>query len=234
MKTLGLIGGMSWESTVPYYRIINQAVRDQLGGLNSAKLLLASMNFEEVAALQRAGNWTAAGEMLANAALGLAHAGAQAIVICTNTMHLVADAVQQASGVPLLHIGDATGQALRAAGETKVGFIGTRFSMEQPFLHDYLAERYGVELITPGEADRTTVHEVIFNELCQGVVSDASRQRYQEVMAQLVARGAQGIVLGCTEISLLVSQADASVPLFDTGALHARYAARWSLNGGFQ
>jgi aspartate racemase len=223
MKTLGLLGGMSWESTVPYYRIINQTVRDCLGGLHSAKLLLASMNFEEVAALQRAGDWTAAGALLATAARGLAQAGAQGIVICTNTMHLVADHV--------LHIGDATGQALKASGESTAGFIGTRFSMEQPFLHDYLASRYGIELITPDEAGRSMVHEVIFNELCQGVISDASRQCYRDVMAQLVDRGAQGIVLGCTEISLLVNQTDATVPLFDTTELHAKFAAQWSLEG---
>lgn len=225
MKTLGLIGGMSWESTVPYYRTINQTVKEQLGGLHSARLLLYSVDFAEIEKLQHAGDWDAAGAVLAEAARSLKAGGAQLLVICTNTMHKVADAVEAASGLPLLHIADATGDAIRARGITRIGLLGTRFTMEQDFYRRRLSEGHGLDVLVPEPDERDLVHRVIYDELCQGVIRDESRTQYRRVMDGLVARGAQGIILGCTEIGLLVGEDDASVPLFDTTALHARAAA---------
>ncbi|MFC0676421.1 aspartate/glutamate racemase family protein [Lysobacter korlensis] len=224
MKTLGLIGGMSWESTVPYYRLINQIVAERLGGLHSARLLLYSVDFAEIEQLQRAGDWDRAGRVLADAACALRAGGAELLVICANTMHLVADAVETASGLPLVHIGDATADAVNAAGLTRIGLLGTRFTMEQPFLRERL-QRHGLEVIVPDEAQRETVHRVIYDELCRGRIEDASREAYRAIIASLVERGAQGVILGCTEIGLLVAPSDATVPLFDTAALHARAAA---------
>ncbi|MFE0500972.1 aspartate/glutamate racemase family protein [Lysobacter soli] len=225
MKTLGLIGGMSWESTVPYYRTINQTVKEQLGGLHSARLLLYSVDFAEIEKLQHAGDWDAAGAVLADAARSLKAGGAQLLVICTNTMHKVADAVETGSGLPLLHIADATGDAIRARGLTRIGLLGTRFTMEQDFYRRRLIEGHGLDVLVPEPDERDLVHRVIYDELCQGVIRDESRAQYRRVMDGLVARGAQGIILGCTEIGLLVGEGDASVPLFDTTALHARAAA---------
>ena len=225
MKTLGLIGGMSWESTVPYYRLINQTVKERLGGLHSARLLLYSVDFAEIEKLQHAGDWDAAGEVLADAARALKAGGAELLVICTNTMHKVADAVEAASGLPLLHIADATGDEIRRQGLTRIGLLGTRFTMEQDFYRRRLVERHGLEVLVPDADDRDLVHGVIYDELCLGTIRDESRAQYRRVMDALVARGAQGIVLGCTEIGLLVGEGDASVPLFDTAALHARHAA---------
>ncbi len=225
MKTLGLIGGMSWESTVPYYRLINQTVKERLGGLHSARLLLYSVDFAQIEKLQHAGDWDAAGAVLADAARSLKAGGAQLLVICTNTMHKVADAVEAASGLPLLHIADATGQEIRRAGLQRVGLLGTRFTMEQDFYRQRLVQRHGLEVLVPGTEERDTVHRVIYEELCLGEIRDASRDAYRRIIASLVARGAQGVILGCTEIGLLVGEGDASVPLFDTTALHARHAA---------
>jgi len=225
MKTLGLIGGMSWESTVPYYRTINQTVKEQLGGLHSARLLLYSVDFAQIEKLQHAGDWDAAGAVLADAARSLKAGGAQLLVICTNTMHKVADQVEAASGLPLLHIADPTGDAIRVHGFTRIGLLGTRFTMEQDFYRRRLIERHGLEVLVPEADERDIVHRVIYDELCQGVIREQSRAAYQGVMASLVARGAQGIILGCTEIGLLVGEGDASVPLFDTAGLHARAAA---------
>lgn len=225
MKTLGLIGGMSWESTVPYYRLINQTVKEQLGGLHSARLLLYSVDFAQIEKLQHAGDWDTAGEVLADAARSLRAGGAELLVICTNTMHKVADAVEAASGLPLLHIADATGEQIRRAGLQRIGLLGTRFTMEQDFYRQRLSERHGLDVLVPEAGDRDTVHRVIYDELCQGVVRDESRERYRDIIDRLVAAGAQGVILGCTEIGLLVRQDDASVPLFDTTALHARAAA---------
>lgn len=230
MKTLGLIGGMSWESTVPYYRTINQTVKEQLGGLHSARLLLYSVDFAQIEKLQHAGDWDAAGAVLADAARSLKAGGAQLLVICTNTMHKVADAVETASGLPLLHIADPTGEAIRAHGFTRIGLLGTRFTMEQDFYRQRLAERHGLEVLVPEADERDIVHRVIYDELCQGEIREESRAQYRGVMASLVARGAQGIILGCTEIGLLVGEGDASVPLFDTAALHARAAALAALD----
>lgn len=224
-KTLGLLGGMSWESTLPYYRVINETVRERLGGLHSARLLLYSVDFAEVERLQHAGDWDAAGALLGRAARSLRDGGAELLVICTNTMHKVADAVETASGLPLLHIADPTGAAIRAAGLTKIGLLGTRFTMEQAFYRQRLIERHGLDVIVPDDDGRELVHKVIYEELCLGRIRDESREAYRRIIARLATRGAQGVILGCTEIGLLIGPADVEVPLFDTTALHARAAA---------
>ncbi|MCX7278613.1 MAG: aspartate/glutamate racemase family protein [Burkholderiales bacterium] len=229
MKTIGLIGGMSWESTIPYYRILNETVKQQLGGLHSAKVVLYSVDFHEIERLQHAGDWDAAGLLLAGAARALAAAGADCLVLCTNTMHKVATAIESAVSIPLLHIADPTGAQIRQAGWHTVGLLGTRFTMEQDFYRNRLRERHGLRVLVPEAPERDTVHRVIYEELCLGRIEPASRLAYQKVMALLVEQGAQAIILGCTEISLLVGAADASVPLLDTTALHARSAAEWAL-----
>jgi aspartate racemase len=232
MKTIGLIGGMSWESTVPYYREINQTVKARLGGLHSAKLILYSVDFHDVEQLQHAGQWDAAGELLATAARALEVAGAEFLVLCTNTMHKVAPAIEAAVRIPLFHIADPTAEQIKRTGFTTVGLLGTRFTMEQAFYRDRLRDRHDLAVLVPPEPQRDVVHRIIYDELCLGQVLPASRAAYQRVMAQLVAQGAQAIILGCTEISLLVSEADAAVPLFDTTAIHARAAADWALAPG--
>ena len=232
MKTIGLIGGMSWESTVPYYREINQTVKARLGGLHSAKLILYSVDFHDVEQLQHSGQWDAAGELLATAARALEAAGAEFLVLCTNTMHKVAPAIEAAVRIPLFHIADPTAEQIKHAGFTTVGLLGTRFTMEQAFYRDRLRDRHGLVVLVPPEPQRDGVHRIIYDELCLGQVLPASRVEFQRVMAQLVAQGAQAIILGCTEISLLVGEADASVPLFDTTAIHARAAADWALAPG--
>jgi len=231
MKTIGLIGGMSWESTIPYYRLINEAVRERLGGLHSARLVLHSVDFAEIEQLQRAGEWDAAGAILAQAARGLEAAGAELLLIGANTMHKVAPAVAATVRIPLLHVADATAAAVKAAGLDTVGLLGTRFTMEQAFYVERL-QQHGLTVIVPEADARALVHRVIYEELCRGRILDASRAAYREVMAALVAQGAQGIVLGCTEIALLVDAGDASVPLFDTTRLHAIAAVDWALGSG--
>ena len=230
MKTLGLIGGMSWESTVPYYRLINQTVREQLGGLHSAKLVLYSVDFAEIEALQARGQWQAAGALLADVAQKLAHAGADGLVLCTNTMHKVAEAITSAVQIPLLHIADPTALAIAQAGFGTVGLLGTRFTMEQDFYRSRLEQHHGLTVLTPPPADRDRVHQIIYQELCLGEVKAASRQAYLRVIADLQAQGAQAIILGCTEIGLLLGPGDSPLPLFDTTALHARSAALWALS----
>ena len=229
MKTIGLLGGMSWESTVPYYRQINEAVKARLGGLHSAKIVLYSVDFAEVERLQHQGDWAAAGALLADAARALERAGADFIVLCTNTMHKVAPAIEGAVQIPLLHIADPTAEAIRLAGLDRVGLLGTRFTMEQDFYRGRLAGQHGIEVMVPDADDRDLVHRVIYEELCLGRIEQASRQAYRDVMRRLVERGVQGIILGCTEISLLVGAQDASVPLFDTTAIHAEAAAARAL-----
>ena len=230
MKTIGLIGGMSWESTVPYYRLINEGIKQRLGGLHSAKMVLYSVDFAEVEHLQRTGDWAAAGALLAQAAQKLQGAGAEALVLCTNTMHKVAEAIEAAVRIPLLHIADPTATQIRSAGFGKVGLLGTRFTMEQPFYKDRLVQQHGLQVLVPPAADRETVHRIIYEELCLGQVHASSRADFQRVMADLVAQGAQAIILGCTEISLLVKPEDAPVPLFDTTAIHAQSAVAWALS----
>lgn len=224
MKTLGLLGGMSWESTVPYYRIINQTVSRELGGFHSAKILLFSVDFHEIEILQRARDWERAGEVLADAARTLETAGADLLVLCTNTMHLVAPVIQRAVRIPLLHIADATADAIQQAGLRTVGLLATRFTMEEPFYRERLEAR-GLTVLVPEADDRETVHRVIYDELCRGEIHDGSRLAYERIMRRLVERGAEGIILGCTEIGLLVGPENASVPLFDTTEIHARAAA---------
>ena len=229
MKVIGLIGGMSWESTVPYYRQINEVVRERLGGLHSARIVLYSVDFHAIEQLQRAGDWDAAGAHMAAAAKSLVAAGAEMLVLCTNTMHQVAPAIEAAVSVPFLHIADPTGEAIQSAGLAKVGLLGTRFTMERDFYKERLRQKFGLAVIVPHAAQREQVHQVIYQELCLGKMEPVSRELYRAVMADLVAQGAQAIVLGCTEISLLVGAADAAVPLFDTTAIHARRAALMAL-----
>lgn len=221
MRTIGLIGGMSWESTVHYYRIINEEVRRRLGGLHSAQLVMYSVDFAPIGRMQAEARWGDAGDALADAAARLERAGADFVVVCTNTMHKVAPVIEARVGIPMLHVTDATGAAIRARGLSRVGLLGTRFTMEQAFYRDRLVERFGLDVITPPDADRTRVHDIIYDELCQGRIEDASRDAYRAIIARLVAQGAQGIILGCTEISLLIGAQDVAVPVFDTTALHA-------------
>jgi aspartate racemase len=223
VKTIGLIGGMSWESSAEYYRLLNELVRERLGGLHSAKCLLHSLDFAEIEELQAAGEWQRAGEILAEAARGLQAAGADLLLICTNTMHKVAGQVEAAVSVPLLHLADATADAVRAAGIGRVGLLGTAFTMEQAFYRDRLAG-HGLDVLTPDGEGRALVHRVIYEELCLGVVREESRAAYQDVIGKLVAAGAEGVVLGCTEIELLIRDEDSPVPVFPTTRLHAEAA----------
>ena len=230
MKTIGLLGGMSWESTIPYYRLINEGVKAQLGGLHSASLLLHSVDFHEIEECQRSGEWEKAGDILADAAVGLQNAGAQGIVLCTNTMHKIAGQIEARIDVPFLHIADATGRAIVAQKQSKVALLGTRYTMEQDFYRGRLTEEFGIETLIPGESDRARVNQVIFDELCLGTFSDASRAYYVSLIAQLAEQGAQGVIFGCTEIGLLVSQDQSPIPVFDTAALHAADAVTFMLS----
>lgn len=229
MKTIGLIGGMSWESTVPYYRQINETVKAHLGGLHSAKLILYSVDFHEVEEFQRSGNWEAAGALLAGAASALEAAGADLLVLCTNTMHKVAADIEGAVSIPLFHIADPTAIEIKRAGHSTIGLLGTRFTMEQAFYRDRLTERHGLQVVVPAVEDREIIHRIIYEELCLGVVRPESRAEYQRIMNSLASQGAQAIILGCTEISLLVGLQDTEIPLFDTTAIHARAAAEEAL-----
>jgi len=230
VKTIGLIGGMSWESTVSYYRTINETIKERLGGLHSAKIVLYSVDFHEIEQLQRAEDWETAGGVLAEAARSLEAAGASFLVLCTNTMHNVAASIEAAVRLPLFHIADPTAAAIKQGGHSTVGLLGTRFTMEQAFYRDRLSERHGLRVVVPGLEDRETVHRIIYEELCLGVVTPKSRNDYRRIMESLASEGAEAIILGCTEISLLVSQRDSPVPLFDTAAIHARAAAEEALS----
>jgi aspartate racemase len=228
MKTLGLLGGLSWESTVPYYRFINEAVRSRLGGLHSAKILLASVDFAEVEALMRADQWDEAGALLARFAAVLERAGADALLLCSNTLHKVAPAIERAVTVPLLHIVDPTAEAVKRAGVSKVGLLATGFTMEARFYVDRLRQQ-GLEAIIPAAEDRARAHRIIFEELCLGKVLGESRRTYQHIIDRLAARGAEGVILGCTELAMLIAAADSVLPVFDTTVLHAEHAAAWAL-----
>jgi aspartate racemase len=230
MKTLGLIGGMSWESTIPYYRIINECVRERLGGLHSAKLVLHSVDFAEIEILQTAGDWETAGAVLADAARGLRAAGAEAIVLCTNTMHNVAASIENAVDIPLLHIADATAARIRSAGFDRVALLGTSYTMEQSFYRERI-EAAGIGVSVPDAAQRERVHRVIYDELCLGRIVPASRDDYRAIVGDLAASGVQAVILGCTEIGLLLRPEDTAVPLFDTARIHAEAAADWALSG---
>lgn len=229
MKRIGLLGGMSWESSAQYYRLINELVRDRLGGLHSADCLMLSVDFAEVEAMQSAGRWDDAARLLTEAARVLEGGGADFVVLCTNTMHKVADAVSSGIGVPLLHLADTTADAVLAAGVRRVGLLGTAFTMEQGFYRDRLAQ-HGLEVLTPDAEDRARVHRVIYEELCLGVVTEESRTTYRAVIGRLVEKGAEGVVLGCTEIELLVGQQHSPVPVFPTTLLHAKAAVQLALS----
>ncbi len=229
MKTIGLIGGMSWESTVPYYQVINRVIGKRLGGLHSAKVALYSVDFDEIEILQREGRWEESGEILADAARAVRLAGADFIVLCTNTMHKVAPQIEAAVDVPLLHIADATAERVKAAGLTRVGLLGTRFTMEEDFYRGRLESRHGLSVLTPPEDERALVHGVIYGELCLGSVRGESRRAFRQIVENLAARGAQGAILGCTEIGLLLRPEDAPIPLFDTASIHAEAAADYAL-----
>ena len=230
-KVIGMLGGMSWESSAEYYRIINERVQQRLGATSSARCLLWSFDFAEIEELQRQGRWDDATAMMVDAARRLEAAGAEMLVICTNTMHRMAQEIEAATTIPLVHIADPTADAIRAAGLRRVGLLGTAFTMEQPFYVERLRQHHGLEVLVPEEEDRSTVHRIIYDELVQGRVEPASRAAYREVIARLVARGAEGIVLGCTEIMLLVRPEDSAVPLFDTTTLHAEAAVARALAG---
>jgi aspartate racemase len=225
-----MLGGMSWESSEQYYRLANEMVRERLGGLHSARLVLASLDFADIEALQVAGAWDEAGQVLAGAARNLEAAGADMVVLCTNTMHKVADQVQAAISIPLVHLADTTAQAVRDAGMTRVGLLGTAFTMEQDFYRDRLAG-HGLEVLIPDAEDREQVHRIIYDELCLGVIREESRQVYRDVIGRLVAAGAAGVVLGCTEIELLVRAEDSRVPVFPTTRLHVQAAVNLALGG---
>lgn len=229
MKRIGLLGGMSWESSIEYYRLVNEVTRDRLGGLHSSDCLLRSVDFAEIELLQREGRWDEAGARLADEARALAGAGAQLLVLCTNTMHKVADQITAAVDIPFVHIADTTAHAVRAAGLQTVGLLATGYTMEQDFYVGRLRDMHGLNVLVPDEVDRRIVHDVIYDELCVGVVRDASRDEYRRIMGALAQRGAQGILLGCTEIDLLVGPEDSPLPVFDTTRLHAERAVELAI-----
>ena len=224
MKTIGLIGGMSWESSLEYYRIINKETKRRLGGLHSAKSLMYSVDFAEIEELQHKGDWETATHMMIDAAKHLENGGADFVLICTNTMHKMAKDVEKAIAIPLLHIADPTAEAIKAQGLTKVALLGTKYTMEQDFYKGRLIEKFGLDVITPNDTDRQTVHDIIYNELCLGEIKTQSKRHFVEIIKRLERDGAQGIILGCTEIGLLIKQADVSLPVFDTTQLHAEAA----------
>ena len=230
MKTIGLLGGMSWESTIPYYRLINEGVKQRLGGLHSAQILLHSVDFHEIELCQSQGDWQKAGDILAQAAVGLQQAGAEGIVLCTNTMHKVAEAIETACDVPFLHIADATGRAISQKKMTNVALLGTRYTMEQDFYRGRLQQEFGINTLIPGQDERQKINQIIFDELCLGEFSDASRDYYLSVIETLARQGAEGVIFGCTEIGLLVPTALSPLPVFDTAAIHAADAVEFMLS----
>ena len=230
MKTIGLIGGVSWESTLEYYRIINQEINKRLGGYHSAKCLIYSVDFAEIEELQRLGKWEVIRDIITDAALNLKKGGADFVLICTNTLHKIADDIEKSAGIPLIHIVDAAGREIVKRDIRKVGLLGTRFTMEEGFYKDFLLDKFGIHVIIPGESDREIVHNIIFEELCFGVVKESSREHYVRIINQMADEGSEGIILGCTEIPLLVNQADVRVPLFNTTELHAIYGVDFSLS----
>lgn len=231
MKTIGLIGGMSWESSLEYYRIINETTKQKLGGLHSAKSILYSVDFEEIERLQHQGKWDELTQIMIRAAESLERAGAELVVLCTNTMLKMADDVQASIGIPLLHIADATAKQVQLQNLHTVGLLGTKFTMEQDFYRDRLTEKFGLKVLIPADNERDIVHRVIYDELCLGQIKESSRIGYIQIIDNLVQRGAEGIILGCTEIPLLVKQKDVAVPIFDTTTIHGRYAVEEALNG---
>ncbi len=230
MKTIGLLGGMSWESTIPYYRLINEGVKQRLGGLHSASLLLHSVDFHDIEACQASGEWEKAGEMLAEAATGLQRAGAEGIVLCTNTMHKVAEQIEARCSLPFLHISDATGRAISQHNMSRVALLGTRYTMEQDFYRGRLTQQFAIETLIPEADDRQRINQIIFDELCLGRFTDASRDYYLQVIQRLAEQGAEGVIFGCTEIGLLVPAERSPLPVFDTAAIHAADAVEFMLS----
>ena len=229
MKTIGMIGGMSWESSIEYYRIVNQAVREKLGGLHSAKSIMYSVEFAEIEMLQHQNRWDELAKIMIAAARGLEKGGADFVIICTNTMHKLYDIVQTAIMIPMLNIADATAEEIKTKGIDRIALLGTRFTMEEDFYKGRLVEKYGLEVMIPSSAQRETVHRVIYDELCAGIIKPDSKQKYADIIQDLVAKGTGGVILGCTEIGLLVKQEDSPVPLFDTTEIHARAAVDYAL-----
>jgi aspartate racemase len=229
MKTIGMLGGMSWESSIEYYRMINETVRDKLGGLHSAKCLMYSVDFDEIEILQQQGRWDDATQFMVDAAQRVERGGADFLIICTNTMHLMADNVQANIDIPLLHIADATAEKIRSQGLQKIGLLGTKYTMEGDFYRGRLGKKHGLTVLLPNETDRQIVHDVIYNELVIGKILSESKSQFRRIIAHLVTRGAEGIILGCTEIGLLVKAADSSVPTFDTARIHAIAAVEYAL-----
>ncbi|CAE6897781.1 Aspartate racemase [Vibrio sp. B1FLJ16] len=229
MKTIGMLGGMSWESTASYYKALNEGVKSQLGGLHSAKICLYSVDFDEIEKLQHQGNWSETALILAEAAKSVERGGADFLMICTNTMHKVVPEIESQISIPILHIADATAKSLVRDGVTKVGLLGTRFTMEQDFYKGRITEKFGIEVIVPDADEQTLVHDIIYQELCLGQINSDSRERYLEIIANLQAQGAQAVILGCTEIALLVKQSDTTVPLYDTTQIHATHGVEWAL-----
>lgn len=229
MKTIGLLGGMSWESTVGYYREINEGVKQKLGGLHSAQIILYSVDFDPIEKLQRSGDWKTTGNILANAARGVEDGGADFLLICTNTMHKVADQVENAVNIPLLHIADATADVLVQASVRKVGLLGTAFTMEQEFYKGRLSEKYGIDVVVPDASDRKLVHDIIYQELCLGLHKQSSKQKYIHIVDKFTEMDAEGVILGCTEIGMLISQHDTVTTLYDTTKIHAAKAVEWAI-----
>lgn len=229
MKIIGLIGGMSWKSSAEYYRIINEKIKEKLGGLHSAKTLMYSVDFEEIERLQHQGKWQELTEIMINAAKRLENGGADFIVICTNTMHKMADEIQENTKIPLLNIADATAEKVKNRGIKKVGLLGTKFTMEEDFYKGRLIDKYGLQVLIPNENDRQNVHDVIYKELCLGIVNPESKEKFVEIIKKLVSDGAEAVILGCTEIPLLIKQDDVEIPIFDTTRIHAEAAVEWSI-----
>ena len=230
MKTIGLIGGMSWESTSEYYKIINETVKERLGGLNSAKCIMYSVDFEEIASLQHQGEWEKLTKLMIRFAQQLERAGADFIVICTNTMHKMAREIQDNINIPLLHIADATAERIKEQGLRKPGLLGTKFTMEEDFYKKRLKEKYNLDVMIPSNTDREIIDSVIYNELCLGIIRQSSKEKFKDIIRRLVSNGADGLILGCTEIPLLISQKDVEVPLFDTTAIHSKAAVEFALD----
>jgi len=229
MKTIGLIGGMSWESSLEYYKIINETVKEKLGGLHSAKSLMYSVDFEEIEKLQHEGNWNKLTEIMIEAAKNLEKGGADFVIICTNTMHKMADEVQENIQIPLLHMADLTGENIQKKGIKKIGLLGTKFTMEEDFYKGRLINNFGMEVLIPNKEERQIVHDVIYNELCLGKIKTSSKEKYIKIINNLVKNGAEGIILGCTEIPLLIKQEDVEISLFDTTTIHAKSAVEYAL-----
>lgn len=230
MKTIGLIGGMSWESSAVYYSTINRKVREILGGFHSAKSVMVTVEFDEIQKLQHKEDWNALEELMVKSARQLEAAGADFVVLCTNTMHLCSPAIVENISIPFLHIAEATGRKISEMGLKKVALLGTRFTMEKDFYKKYILENFGIEVIIPEEPEREIIHNTIYNELVQGVIKDESRLKFQQIIGNLEKNGAEGVILGCTEIPLLISQADVKIPVFDTSTIHAEMAVKWALD----